>query len=171
MLRSAQRAVGVCVALLLSGCDFGVSFTQNTTVKVDVPSEAPKSFSVGQNVNLADSGSGAPIGQLAGVSITGIEISVSDIQTGNKATSVKGSLVITDPSDATFVPITLTFPEMPVADGSSVTLTPTAGENAEIQAAALARQTVHIEYNTTVNALPANFTLTASIEVNAQVAL
>jgi hypothetical protein len=159
------------LGLWISGCDVGYAFSQNAVVQVDVPAQTTNTFSTSQDLNLASSSSSLPIGNLDSVQIPEIVIQVSDIGTDNKATIVSGSLVMTDLSDSSFASLTLPFSGLSVLEGAVVDVIPTSEQVASLQAPLIGKHDLHIVYNATVDALPAQFELTASIHLVAEVAL
>ena len=118
--------VPLVLGLAVSGCDIGVDFWQNASVQVDVPAKVPKTFSTTQDLNLGGSSARLPVGNLDSVQIPEITIDISDVGSGNLATLISGSLVITDPADSTFTPVTLPFDNVAVVDDGQATIVPSA---------------------------------------------
>lgn len=172
-LSHVRAYVSVCAISvpLLSGCDVGINFWQNEVVHVDVPAAAQRTFSDTQDVTLGSASQSLPVGNLAAVRIPEIQLQVADIGSDNASTTLSGTLSITDMTEASFQPVTLPFADVPVTSGGELSIAPSADDVARLQPALLGNHPLQITYDASVDALPADFQLTAAIHVVAEVAL
>jgi hypothetical protein len=173
MPREKRACAAVCVLFLplLTACDVGINFWENEVVHVDVPAAAPKTFSGAQDVTLGSASHELPVGRLDAVQIPEIKLTVADIGADNVTTTLSGTLTITDASDTTFEPATLTFQNLPVTSTGELSVTPSTEDITRLQPALLGNHPLRVTCSVSMDALPASFQLTAAIHVIAEVAL
>jgi hypothetical protein len=166
------RVVRSLVVVLLTGalwdCGVGLNFWQDAVIQVDVPA-GPKTFTQAQTINFAADSSHP--GHLTGLRIPEVRVRINNVAAANKATSLSGSIVISDSTDASFPPVTLPFDALKVTEGAETIIYPDGAAVNRLQPVVLAQHPLKIEHRTTLSALPAHFQLTSSLHILAEVAL
>ena len=158
------------LCMLVSGCDIPVTFWQGESVNVNVPAVPQTTFSSSLDINLATALAKArQVPGFQGVQIPEVEIEISNVASTNMAAMLTGSLTITDTSDSSFAPITLPYGTIAIADGQESSVTPDPASVQALQTAVMAGDSLKLGFDSNVDATPAQFELTANIQIVALV--
>jgi len=180
-----QKIVAVvlaCSPVLFTGCDLPLDFWDTKTITVDIPANTVVTFPPQHgDVDLStDPAISSHLNQIQSLAIPEIWVQVGQVYPDNVAASVSGTLTISDPSDSTWTPITLTYTDIPIAAGGQLNLTPDPTDVTRLQDLVQKKQKFDAVYSGSINgastdggpagpATPAHFDLTGRIHITATV--
>jgi hypothetical protein len=172
--RRSVLTVVVGSAFLLASCDIPIDFWEDKSVTVDLEPGMMTTVSKDQDIDIDSNPAVVSKAKLIkSIQIPELWVMVSNIQPDNKATTVSGTLVITDPdtTDTTFGEIDIQYTNVPILEGGRVDLKPQQSDIDKLQALVLKTGKFHMTYSGTIDQLPAKFDLQGQIHVVATVSL
>ena len=156
-------------AIVFVGC-IPINFWQNNTVPIDATAGMPLTMSATTNVNLAQQTQlSSELKAVTALDVAQVEVQIANVQPDNQASEVSGSITISNPRDASWTPITLSFANEPVTEGGTITLTPDSADVDRLSDMLVSQEQFSQEMAASVSALPAHFDLTTKVHVVAYV--
>jgi hypothetical protein len=158
---------------LAGSCDVPIDFwvDKSATINIDASENnviPTQSQTVDINSVPAISGQANLI---KSVQIPAVWVMVKNIQSGNAATSVSGTLEISDPSDATFAPIMISYTNVPIVEGGRLDLTPEQSDVDRLQTLIQTKGKFSMQYSGMIDQLPAQFDLDGEIHIIATISV
>jgi hypothetical protein len=170
LTRKLLTALVAATPLALTSCDVSVNFWDQRTFTVNLQGPVTAVMNQTTTVDLSqDPAVENAVDSISDLQVLAFWVQVTNVYPDNQATSVSGSVTISDPNDSTWTPITISYTNVPIALNGQLQLTPNPDD---VTAIANLLQTKHVlqaVYSGSVDQVPAHFDFQGKINIAATI--
>jgi hypothetical protein len=158
------------VPVTFTACDIPIDFWDAKTITVDLAAGGETSVSNTQTVNLNnDSAISKNLSKLTSLKVPEVWLKMDTIYPDNAATTVSGTVTISDPTDSSWTPVTLTYNNVPITADSELDISPDPSVLVDVASLLKNKHELQAVYSASVDQLPAHFSFDGRIHISATV--